>query len=698
MFRIGIDVGGTFTDLVAVDDSGRVVLAKSTTTPDDPSRGVMAGLELLAREIGRELPAVLAETDRLVHGTTVATNALVERKGARVGLLTTEGHRDMLEMREGLKDDRYNLRMPPPVPLIPRALRIGIRERTRSDGTVAVPLSWASLRAGIDALGRAGVEAVAICYLHAYQNPGHERETRAAVAQRLPGIYLSVSSEVLPQIKEYERICTTAVNAYVGPALSRYLDALARRLAERGYPREVLIMQSHGGVGTIADSVRLAAGAILSGPAGGIAGSRYCTRVLGHGDLISFDMGGTSTDIALLESGEAPLSGAQVVAGHKVALPSLDIHTLGAGGGSIARVDQGGILHVGPQSAGATPGPACYGKGGRAATVTDANLVLGFLDPDNFLGGRTRLDRTAGHRVVELIARDLRCSPAEAAEGIHRVVTTNMAEGIRIVSVRRGVDPRRFALLAFGGAAGLHVTQVARQLDIGRVVVPRAAAVLSAWGMLTTDLRYELVRTHVGEIHRVGAEGLRRLFAEMEAEGSARLGRAFAGPLAMHRSAEMRYGEQIFEIDVPLDDVDMAAPDLIDHVVDRFRRRHEALYTYSAPDQDVVLVNARLAVVGALPVTPLEPAVSPRRSAAPPKTRRVYMGGWVDVPVFQWEALASQAEVEGPAIVESATTTVVVRAGDRLQTTAYGWLDIRITESRGRPAHPVTSAPNVRTA
>ncbi len=683
VFRIGIDVGGTFTDLVAVDEAGRVVLAKSPTTPDDPSRGVMLGIELLARESGCDLPSLLAETDRLVHGTTVATNALVERKGARVGMLTTEGHRDVLEMREGLKEDRYNLRMPPPVPLVARALRVGVRERIRSDGTIAVPLSRASLRAGLRALARERVEAVAICYLHAYRNSRHEAETQTAVAEHLPEVYLSVSSDVLPQIKEYERICTTVVNAYVGPALSRYLEALAGRLAKSGYRRDVLIMQSHGGVGTIQDSVRLAAGAILSGPAGGLAGGRYCARLLGQGNLISFDMGGTSTDIALLEGGEPLLSNDKVVAGHKVALPSLDIHTLGAGGGSIARVDAGGILYVGPDSAGAVPGPACYGNGGNTATVTDASVVLGFLDPGNFLGGRTRLDSTASRRVVERIARPLGCSPAEAAEGIHRVVNTSMAEGIRIVSVRRGVDPRRFVLLAFGGAAGLHVSQVARQLEIERVVVPRTAAVLSAWGMLTTDLRYELARTHVGEIHRVGAMGLRRLFAEMETEGRKRLARAFSGRLVMRRSVEMRYGEQIFEISVPLDDLDLDAPDLIDQVVERFRRRHEALYTYSAGDQDVVLVNARVAVVGALPVTPVEPSIASHGRGSPPPTRRVYLGSWVEVPVHRWEALPAGCEVPGPAIFEAATTTVVARERDRVTVTPHGWLDIRIAGPAG---------------
>ena len=678
MYRIGIDVGGTFTDLVAVDGHGRVVLAKTASTPRDPSLGVMEGLELLTADLGKDLASLLDETERIVHGTTVATNALLERKGAKVGLLTTEGHRDIIEMREGLKDERYNLRMPPPVPIVPRALRIGVRERLRFDGSVEIPLSRASLASGVRKLLQAGVDAVAVCYLHAYRDPGHELVTRQYVETRLPEAYMSLSSEVLPQIKEYERVCTTVVNAYVGPTLSRYLMHLADRLRSAGYRRDVLIMQSHGGVAPLVEAVRLAAGAILSGPAGGIAGSRYCTHLLGEGNLISFDMGGTSTDIAVVEGGEPFLTGDKLVGGLKVALSSLDIHTLGAGGGSIAHVDLGGILHVGPESAGADPGPACYAKGGMAATVTDANLVLGYLAPGNFLGGRRQLDTGAAATAVEAIARQLRLTAVAAAEGIHHVVNANMAEGIRLVSARRGVDPRWFALLAFGGAAGLHITEVARQLEIARVVVPRVAAVLSAWGMLATDLRYELVRTHIGEVQKIGSAELRHLFADMEAEGRTRLATAFSGPISVHRAADMRYGEQVFEITVPLDGIDLDAPDLIQRVSERFHHRHEALYTYSAPDQEVVLVNARLAVVGELPMLPAEPVLDARDRVAPQSSRRVYLGAWQDVPVYELDTLHPGDEIEGPAIFESATTTVLVRASDRTLITPHGWLDIRI--------------------
>ena len=394
-----------------------------------------------------------------MHGTTVATNALLEHKGAKVGLLTTEGHRDVIEMREGLKEDRYNLRMPPPEQLVPRALRLGVTERMRADGTIETPArSRVARHLDRGTPKRDGVEAVAVCYLHAYRDPRHERETAAALAQAMPDAYVSLSSDVFPQIKEFDRVSTTVVNAYVGPALSRYLRRLEQRLVEAGYQGPILIIQSHGGVAPIAESARLAAGGVLSGPAGGVAGSRYATQLLGANNLIPFDMGGTSTDICLIVDGEPALVSGRGVGGHRLALNSLDIVSLGAGGGSIGRVDAGGILHVGPQSAGAIPGPACYGRGGSEPTVTDANLVLGYLDPVHFLGGSAQLDAAAAEQALDRLAARLNVDRVAAAEGVHRVVNTNMAEGIRLVSVRRGVDPRRFALLSFGGAAGLHVT------------------------------------------------------------------------------------------------------------------------------------------------------------------------------------------------------------------------------------------------
>jgi N-methylhydantoinase A len=679
MFRIGIDVGGTFTDLVAIGNDGATTLAKVSSTPEDPSGGVFDGLAALAARLKREPADLLAETERIVHGTTVATNALLELKGARTGLLTTEGHRDVIEMREGLKDDRYNLRLPPPEQLVPRHLRLGVRERLRADGRIEVPLDTASLEAAIAVLRAAQIESVAVCYFHAWRDPVHERLTADALRRALPGAYISLSSAVLPQIKEFERVSTTIVNAYVGPVLSRYLDRLNARLNEAGYRGPTLIIQSHGGVTPIVEAGRLAAGGVLSGPAGGVAGSTHSARLIGQPDLIPFDMGGTSTDICLVVDGDAARVADRKIGGHRIALSSLDIASIGAGGGSIATVDAGGILHVGPASAGAVPGPACYGQGGAAATVTDANLVLGYLDPARFLGGERRLDPAAAERAIDRVASALGVERLQAAHGIHRIVNTNMTEGVRLVSVRRGVDPRRFALFAFGGAAGLHATDIARQLGLRKVIVPRVAAVLSAWGMLATDLRFEISRSHIGDTRVLDGHAVKQLFDEMTADGLDRLRASFAGPERINRTAEMRYGEQVFEIAVALDDVDWSVPDPLPQIVERFHRRHEALYTYSMPDQETVLVNARVTVTGILGETAREPDLPDARPAPPSGTRSIYLdGGWISAPVWDFEALAPGQKIDGPAIVESATTTVLLRSGDRASVTAQGWLDIDI--------------------
>lgn len=680
VYRIGIDVGGTFTDVVAVDEAGRITHAKSASTPPDQSVGVMEALAILADLLGLDRAAMLARTERIVHGTTVATNALLERRGARVGLLTTKGHIDILEMREGLKDDRYNLRVPPPEPLVPRHRRFGVKERMRQDGRVETPLCDASLAAAIEELRRLKVDAVAVCYLHSYRDPTHERMTGEAVRTALPGTYVSLSSEVMPEIKEYERICTTVVNAYVGPALKLYLERLASRLREAGFNEALLVMQSHGGVATVADAVRLAAGAVLSGPAGGVAGTRHAARLVGHRDLIPFDMGGTSTDISLVVGGEAATASDRRLAGQRVGLQSLDIVSIGAGGGSIARVDAGGILHVGPESSGAVPGPACYGRGGTTATVTDANLVLGYLDPASFLGGRARLDSAAAEAAVDEIADKLGVDRMTAAEGIHRVVNTRMAEGIRLASVRRGIDPRQFALLSFGGAAGLHITDIARQLNLRRVIVPRLAAVLSAWGMLASDLRYEVARTHVGDTSALAADDLRRMFDDMEAEGRRRLSDArFQGPVAARRSADMRYGEQIFEIPVPLGKIDWLREDVVGQIADAFHARHEELYTYALPGQPAVLVNARVAVIGELPTLPAENLRRPGAPVLPRSRRRCHLAAWRELDVYDFEDLAAGQVVEGPAVIESSTTTVLLREHDSAEATALGWLDVTIS-------------------
>ncbi len=670
-YTIGIDVGGTFTDIVVSAANGETIIAKAATTPADQSDGVLQGLQLAAERLSLTPRRLLEQTTRIVHGTTAATNALLEGKAARIGMLTTEGHRDVIEMREGLKPERYNLRMTPPAPLVPRHLRLPVRERMRPDGSVETALDPASLHDAIEQLATQNVQAVAICFLHSWRNPAHEQQAAAAVRARLQQAYVTTSSDVLPQIKEFERFSTTVANAAVGPVIETYLKNLQTRLSQAGYGGELLVILSHGGVASVQEAIRLAAGTALSGPAGGVAAAVALAREGVAQNLIAFDMGGTSTDIALVRDGQPAMSDGKTVANARIALPSLDIVTLGAGGGSIGKLDRAGLLAVGPDSAGADPGPACYGQGGVSATVTDANLVLGYLDPGNFLGGRRALDRAASQQVVTELASQLGIGMAEAASGIHRLVNTRMADGVRVATVRRGVDPRGYTLLAFGGAAGLHVSAVAAELGIQRVVVPVAASVLSAWGMLNTDLRVELTRSQ-GQLKGIDTEALQASFAAMEAEGRARLS-WFDGEVAIRRSADMRYGEQVFEIAVDLDAVEQGNATALEEA---FHQAHERLYTYALRDQDVVLVNARVAVIGRLPAAPQAASRTP--VAAGVRTRRVFLKDWTEIPVHDFAALADGEKVTGPAIVESDTTTVLLRSGDQACYDGRGWLDIAI--------------------
>jgi N-methylhydantoinase A len=671
-YAIGIDVGGTFTDIVCVAEDGTETLAKAPTTPADQSQGVLDGLGVLAERLGLALPELLARTGRIVHGTTVATNALLEKRVARAAMLTTEGHRDVIEMREGTKPDRYDLRSTPPAPIIPRARRLPVRERMGADGAVRVPLDPASLDAAIARLDDA--EAVAICFLHAWANPAHEQRAAAAVRAARPEAYVTLSSEVLPQIKEFERFSTTAVNAAVGPLVARYLTRLASRLSEAGYAGPLFVILSHGGVAPVEDAARLAAGTALSGPAGGVAAAVALARGGAGEDLVTFDMGGTSSDIALIQRGEAALGHGRDVGGERIALESLDISTLGAGGGSIAHLDAAGRLAVGPRSAGADPGPVAYGRGGTEPTVTDANLVLGLLDPARFLGGRRVLDAEAARAALARLGQRLGLSAEQAAAGVQRLVDAKMADGIRIATVRRGVDPRRAALLAFGGAAGLHASAVARDLGMRRVLVPLFAAGLSAWGMLRTDLRFELSRSLPAGMPEEDA--LRAVFAELAEAVSARMAAWHGGAVTLVRSADLRYGEQVYDVRVPLDGVGWDEPGLTVRIEAAFHARHDALFGWSRAGEEVVLVNARVAAIGRLPEARAKPLAA--GADAPPVARRRILldGGRHEVPVFDFAALAPGQRIAGPAIVESDTTTVLLRPGDQAGMHASRLLEI----------------------
>ena len=682
MYTIGIDVGGTFTDIVVASDNQAPRFFKTPSTPDDPSVGLMAGLHDAASAHGVTLDQFIKSAGLLIHGSTVATNTLVERKGAKVGLLTTDGFRDLLEMREGLKEDRYNLRMAPVEPLVPRYLRVEVPERVRSDGQIVQTLDKVGLDLALDQLERDGVEALAVCFLFSYLNPEHERLVGETIKERFPGMYTSLSSQVIPQIKEFDRLSTTVINSYVGPVFGEYLKNLENRLASYSGSGDVLIMQSNGGVAPIDDSRRLAVGAILSGPAGGVNGAAAYGQMVNANNIIAFDMGGTSTDISLIEDDTPHLSSERFEAGWKIAVPMIDIHTMGAGGGSIATVGPGGILQVGPESAGAYPGPACYAKGGNQATVTDANLALGYLDPDNFLGGAASIDRNLSEKAIrDNVADPLGLSIIDAAAGISQIVSTTIAEGIRLMSVQRGVDPRGFSMMAFGGAAGLHASSVARQLQVSRVVLPSAAPVLSAQGMLSTDLKYDYSRSFTASLDGIDLGTVRTIVTQMEAEGRNKLESQGINvdQIEVTISSDMRYLDQIYEINVPLPALNQSDESILQEWAENFHQRYQDLYSYSQSTQEIRMVTLRVTVNGLLPRLDSKKKPSGGSIAAADKgTRRVYLDFWRDIPVYDLNTLPTGARLMGPCIIESDFTTILVELGDIAEIDSFGGIDLHV--------------------
>ena len=698
MYVIGIDVGGTFTDFVVARKGQPPRYFKTASTPNDPSEGLMTGLNEAASAHDLSLSDFLASADMIIHGSTVATNTLVERKGAKVGLITTDGFRDLLGMREGLKEDRYNLRMTPVVPLVPRYLRAEVPERVKADGKVKVALDEDALNKALDGLKDEGVEALAVCFLFSYLNSDHEDRVGEIIQDKFPGMYTSLSSQVIPQIKEFDRLSTTVINSYVGPVLGRYLESLQERLTSYSQAGDFLIMQSNGGVAPIEDSSRLAVRSILSGPAGGVSGAAAYGRLSSSANIIAFDMGGTSTDISLIENGEPHMSTEKFEAGWKISVPMIDIHTMGAGGGSIASVGLGGIMQVGPESAGAVPGPASYGKGGDLPTVTDANLALGYLDPGNFLGGNAKLDRSLAEKAVAgHVAQPLGLSMIEAAEGISTVVSTSISEGVRLMSVQRGVDPRRFTMMAFGGAAGLQAGKVARQLQVEKVIIPAAAAVLSAHGMLSTDLKYDYSRSYPAALLGIDLDAVKGIVSGMESEGRDKLlGQGVPeSDIEVTVSADMRYLDQIYEVNVPLPSLAQDPAACLDQWAANFHNRYQELYSYSQSEQEIRLVTLRATVVGRLPK--LDPPPLDTGNTGPPKEksrRDIYLGGWVEAPVYEIGDLSPGSSITGPAILESDFTTVLVEARDSVTIDAYGGIELQVSLESGPDTAAATDRPD----
>ena len=583
-YRLGVDVGGTFTDLVLYDvETNEIEVTKTPSTPANQAEGVTTGIEMLVDRLG--VPA--GEIGFFIHGTTVATNTLLERKGAPTALIVTAGFRDVLQIGRQDRPDLYDWRIPRTEPLVPRHLRFEVTERVLYTGEVHTPLDLGDVDAVVERLKETGVEAVAVCLLHSYANPEHEITVGRALREALPGVVVSLSHEILPEFKEFERMSTTVINSYVSPVIGTYVTNLKRGIVDAGINSDLYIMQSNGGTMRAASAVERPVHTILSGPAAGVIGSVAIAAHAGQQNSISVDMGGTSFDVTLSYQGEVRQTRESEIERLPIKVPMVDIHTLGAGGGSIAWIDPGGALRVGPQSAGADPGPACYGRGGIEATVTDANLVLGRLNPKRFLGGRMELDvgraRTA---IAERVAKPLGLGVEECAEGIVRVVNASMIKGIRVVSVAKGYDPRDFCLVAFGGAGPVHSAELAEEMDIPRVLVPVAPGVTSALGLLMTDLRHDFVRTVLlsGDGLTHGELGAR--FAEMEDEALERMRQegVEAGDVTLVRLSDIRYAGQGYELEVPVPSGTLNEAEM-EGLSERFHEAHRQMYGYATRDR-----------------------------------------------------------------------------------------------------------------
>jgi N-methylhydantoinase A len=673
-YRIGIDTGGTFTDLVVVDGEGRTELFKTPSTPSEPPLAIRSGLALVSERLGKPEAALLAECDMIIHGTTVALNALLQLTGSRAGLFCTRGHQDSLEIRNGHKEDghRYDFLYPAAPMLVPRHLRVPVTERVLSDGRVRTPLDEDDVHRGIELFRREGIDAVGVSFMWSFLHPEHERRVGEILTRELPDAHVTLSVDLLPQIREYTRTSTVAVNAYVGPKLAGYIRSIEAMLAELGYSKPIRYVQSNGGLTSGHVLARRAVTALNSGPAAGPSASLHFASGLGHRDVLTLDMGGTSSDISLVREGKVDLVKDVDIGRYRVGVPLVNVISIGAGGGSIAWIDQQGLLHVGPQSAEAIPGPACYMRGGTEATVTDALVVLGYLNQRALLGGRMPIDASAAaEAVADGVAAPLGLSLERAALGIFAVVNANMIGGIRSVSVERGYDPRDFRLVAGGGATPAHAGRLAAELGIGEVLIPKVASGLCAFGEAVADVKHTYLASYTAALPALDPKRLNDLFVELERRGREDLGaEGFSeNEISVHRSVDMKYVDQVHECSVELPVFEITA-ERLPEIEDAFHRRHEALYTYCERDNTPELINVEVNVYGRSPAidVPAGDGVAPDRPSAASE-RRCYFeehGEYRATPVFDGGRLAVGAALQGPAIVEEETTTIVVFAGSTL--------------------------------
>jgi len=667
--RIGIDVGGTFTDIVLIDDATREVhYTKVLTTHDDLARGVIAGIDKMLEMVG----VTFDKVDYTVHGTTIGTNALIERKGARTGLITTQGMRDVLEIGriERPAAGLYDIFVDTPLPLVPRYLRLDVEERVGADGEVVVPLDEESAREAVCLLKDQAVESIAISFLFSFRNPTHEERVRELCQSMFPEAAVSISSEIAPEFREFERTSTTVINAYLAPVVEHYLDNLEGQLQDRYGDVDLRIMQASGGSMTTEIAKYRAVNIVNSGPAGGALAAAYVGRLTGDDQVISVDMGGTSFDVGVIDRGEPRVAPESQFEGFPVKIPILDVQAIGAGGGSLAWIDEGGALNVGPESAGSEPGPACYGLGGEQPTVTDANLVLGRLNPEYFLGGEMKLyPELAEAAIVQHVSEPLGVSLEEAASGIIRVVNANMERAISVNSTEKGFDVREFALLPFGGAGPLHAVELAQDLDMKRVVVPPYAGTFSAVGLLVANTRYDYASTVAKNEKELTPEELLRGFKELEAQGRAQLKAQDVAEdqIEILWSADLRYEGQSYELSTPVKRSEVLTQSDIKEIVSLFHDMHHRIYAYGSVDEIVEFINLRVAAIGKVPEVSLaySGATGGDAGIARKDTRPVHFPteGFIDTAIYDRALLRPGHVVTGPALIEEIASTTVITPG-----------------------------------
>lgn len=688
-YRLGIDIGGTFTDATLInEDTGETRISKVSSTPHDPSIAFLR----VSERILREAQVAPREVRYVVHGTTVATNAIIEGKIARTGFITTEGFRDMLEIARQIRPSLYDLQFEKPKPLIPRYLSFGVPERLDARGNVLTELDTDAVRRVAEKLRDEQVEAIAVCFLHAYLNPAHEKLAGEILSEVFPEAVVSLSSEVAPEIREYTRASTTIINVSLRPLVGRYLQNIQDRLRAGGLDAELLVMQSSGGVFTFAAASEKPVFMVESGPAAGVIAATYLGTALGRPDILSFDMGGTTAKAGMVQKGTPRITkdyevGAAAQAGHgsakgsgyPVRTPVIDLVEIGAGGGSIAWVDSGGALRVGPQSAGADPGPVCYGKGGTEPTISDANLVLGRINPKFFLGGEIELDvERARQAIRERCADKLGLDVVAAANGIVEIANAAMVNALRLVSVQRGYDPREFVLIAFGGAGPLHANRLAAEMEIPTMLIPMSPGIFSALGLLVTDLKHDYATTMIQRLDSLDIPAIEETLQKMERQGYAVLTREGidAADIRFARHVEMRYVGQSYELALTLPNHQLDAA-TVAGLLAQFHREHERAYGFSAPNEPTEFVNLRLTAMGKIAKPELHELknTDPDTSAARKDSRPVYFaerGGYVDCAIYDRYKLGAGARVQGPAIVEEFDSTVVIHPEYGAHVDRYG--------------------------